>query len=132
MGWLLRAAGSPVEGVTMIFSAGLFSYACYLFSPWYHSQTQTAVSAGLQPTAETLLGVFFFLTTLPGLVAPFIREERRERSLKLATFSIFVSFLFLTILRVAVFGWLPVTWLPMILISLASGYLHVWLKVRRN
>lgn len=131
-GAILRAVRNPVEGVIVIFSTGLFAYALYLLSPWYQANYSTAISAGLQGNAETALAVFFAIATLPGLFAPFMRVERRERSLKLATFSVFLSFLFLFILRIVIFGWLPWSWLPLIMISLASGYLHLWLKVRKE
>jgi uncharacterized membrane protein len=130
LGFVLKLFRSPVEGVTFIFSAGLFGYALYVLSPLYVSNYPSAVSEGLNHGGETALVIFFLLTTLPGLLAPFMRK--RERALKLATFSSFVSFLFLFILRVAIFGWLPVIWLPLIMISLASAYLHVYLKVRKE
>lgn len=131
---MVKLFKNPVEGVVFIFSTGLFSYAMYVLSPLYQSSASSGsvVSAGLNSTAQIVLGVFFALTTLPGLLAPFMRSERRERSLGIATFTIFLSFLFLFILRVALFGWLPWTWMPLILISLASGYLHIWLKVRKE
>lgn len=132
LGFVLRLFRNPVEGVIFIFSSGLFGYALYVLSPWYQQKYTTAVSAGLNSTAEIALAIFFALTTLPGLIAPFMRKDQREKSLKLATFAIFVSFLFLFILRIAILGWLPVTWLPLVMISLASGYLHIWLKVRKE
>lgn len=116
-----------------IFSSGLFGYALYFLSPLYQPTYGTIIpAAGLQHSVEMALGLLFALSALPGVVAPFIRKARRERSLKFATFGIFISFLFLTILRTVVFGWLPVTWLPLLLISLSSAYLHVWLKVRKE
>lgn len=131
LGAILKVMRSPVEGIVAIFSTGLFAYACYLLGPWYHTVESTS-TAGVTNTVQLIMGTFFAITTLPGLIAPFMRKERRERSLKLATFSVFVSFLFLFILRVVYFGWLPWTWLPLLMISVASGYLHVWLKVRKE
>lgn len=133
MSFLVRLFRNPIEGIVFILSTGLFSYAVYLLSPFYVATYATAVSAGLATGGPaTALALFFALTTIPGLIAPFMRKERRERSLSLASFGIFVSFLFLFILRVIIFGWVPWTWLPLILISLVSGYLHIWLKVRKE
>lgn len=132
LSFMVRLFRSPIEGIIFIFSSGLFSYAIYLLSPLYESTYNTPISAGLASGGEIVLALFFALTTIPGLAAPFMRKERRERSLSLASFSIFISFLFLFILRIAIFGWIPWTWLPLILISLASGYLHIWLKVRKE
>lgn len=132
LGWLLKAARSPVEGIIFILSAGLFFFACYLLSPWYVANYTTAISAGLKSGLETFAGLFYFVTAIPGLAAPFMRKTRRGRSLSVASFSLFVSFLFLFILRVVIFGWLPLTWLPLILISLVSGLLHLYLKVHRE
>lgn len=132
MGKVLTAARRPVEGIVFIFSAGLCFYACYLLSPWYNVDYPTAISAGLKNGLEAFLAIFFLVTSLPGLAAPFMRSARRQRSLKIASFGVFVSFLFLFILRIAIFGWIPLTWLPLIMISLASGYLNIWLKVNRE
>lgn len=132
MSLILKAARRPVEGIIFIFSTGLFFYACYLLSPWYAANYPTAISAGLKNGVETALAMFFLVTSLPGLAAPFMREARRQRSLKTASFSVFVSFLFLFILRIVIFGWIPFAWLPLVMISLASGYLNIWLKVNRE
>lgn len=133
LGFILRLFRNPVEGVMFIFSSGLFGYAFYFLSPVYQANYGTIIpAASLQQSVEIGLGLFLALSALPGLVAPFIRKTRRERSLKFATFGIFLSFLFLTILRLVIFGWFPVSWLPMLLISLASAYLHIWLKVRKE
>lgn len=132
LSFMLRLFRNPIEGIVFIFSAGLFSYAVYALSPLYEASYPTAISAGLSNTIGMVLAIFFALTTIPGLIAPFMRKERRERSLNIATFTIFVSFLFLFILRVSVFGWVPWSWMPLIVIALTSGYLHVWLKVRKD
>jgi hypothetical protein len=131
LGKILSAARNPVEGIIFIFSTGLFVYAIYLLSPWYAPNYPTAISAGLGGL-EAFAAIFFAVTALPGMVAPFMRKERRTRSLKIASIAVFLSFLFLMILRIVIFGWIPLTWLPLIMISLASGYLHVWLKVRQE
>lgn len=132
MGVIVEAMRNPVEGIIGIFSTGLFAYAVYLLSPWYEANYTATITAGLQNEAELALAIFFILSALPGLVAPFIRPARRERSLKLATMGVFLSFLFLFILRIVLFGLIPWTWLPLLMISLVSAYLHIWLKVRKE
>jgi hypothetical protein len=128
---ILKAVRSPVEGIVGIFSSGLLVYALYLASPWYHAN-YNVTTAALQRNVEYILAATMMLASLPGLVAPFIRKERRHRSLKLGTFGVFMSFLFLTVLRVIVFGWIPLSWLPLLMISLASAFLHIWLTVRKE
>lgn len=133
LGFLVRLFRNPVEGVLWIFSTGLFLYSCYFLSPVYEATYGTIIpAAGLQRGVELALGLFLLLASLPGVVAPFIRKVRRARSLKLGTFSVFLAFLFLTILRIAIFGLVPASWIPMLLICLASAYLHIWLKVRKE
>jgi hypothetical protein len=128
---LNKAVRNPVEGVIGIFSFGLLFYAVYLVSPWYHAGYNVA-TAGLQRNAEYVFGAFMILTAIPGLIAPFVNEFKRGRLLYTATTGVFLSFLFLTILRILLFGFIPFTWLPIIMISLASAYLNVWLKVRKE
>jgi len=128
---LLKAARSPIEGVISIFSIGLFLYALYLISPWYHANYNVATAA-LQRNAEYALGAFLILVTLPGIIAPFLKAKKRFKALEISSFGIFLGFLFLTALRIIFFGWIPVTWMPSVLISFASAYINLWLKVRRE
>lgn len=129
LGTLLnKAVRSPVEGVIVIFSSGLLFYALYLVSPWYDASYAIATDA-LQRNAEYAFGLFMIVTAVPGLISLFVKEsQRRTRFLKTASTGVFLSFLFLAILRVALFGFTPFTWLPLIMISLASAFLHLWLK----
>lgn len=130
MGRSLKALRSPVEGIVWIYSTGLFFYACFLASPFYATGTGSVVSAGLPRMASYVLAGVFILASLPGMIAPFLANK--TRALKFTTFGIFLAFMFLTILRVVIVGWIPVTWFPTLLVSLTSGYLHLWLKVRRE
>ena len=129
---LVSAAKSPVEGVIHIFSTGLLLYASYLLSPWYEPNYVTAVSAGLQNNAEVGLAILYVVCSAPGIIAPFFKNKTRTTLLKLASFGVFLSFLFLAVLRITLLGWLPLTWLPPVMISLASGYLHIWLEVTKE
>lgn len=130
--WLLKVARSPVESIGFIISTGLFFYACYLLSPVYQSSYTVLAASGLQRGAEFALGFFFLLSSLPGLVSVFIPPLKKQRTLKLGTFGLFLSFLFLFILRIVVFGFLPLTWLPLLMISLTCGILRLYLEVRLN
>lgn len=129
MGQALKALRSPVEGVLWIYSTGLFLYACYLASPLYN-MAGSVVSSSLSPPGMYGLAVLFMIVSLPGIIAPLLKN--RTKALKFATFGIFLAFLFLVILRVTLVGWVPVLWFPQLLVSLTSGYLHLWLKVRRE
>lgn len=130
--WLLKAARSPVESISFIISTGLFLYACYLVSPVYEGGYGTVMAASLQRGAEYGLGVFFILSSLPSIVGAFVKPLKRRRLLKSGTFGLFLSFFFLAFLRVAVFGWLPMTWIPLLLLSLTCGILRLYLEVSRE
>lgn len=132
LGAVIKAFQNPVEGLIVIFSLGIFVLGVYMMAPAYATNYVTPVSATIQGNFEHLLGLIFAFMALPGLSAPFVRVNRRARSLKTATFGIFLIFLFLTILRIAFVGLVPFTWLPLLMLSLAGGYLHVWLKVRKE
>lgn len=118
-----------MEGVVWIYSTGLFLYACYLASPIY-TGSGSVVSSGLSNIAIYVLSFVFAIISLPGVIAPFMKN--RTRALKFTTFGIFLAFLFLCILRIVLVGWVPVIWFPQLLVSLTSGYLNIWLKVRKE
>lgn len=128
--WLLKAARSPVESISFVISTGLLFYALYLVSPAYEGGYGTVMAESLQRGTEYGLGVFFILCSLPGILSVFIPPLKRQRMIKTGTFGLFLSFLFLTALRIAVFGWIPMSWIPLLLLSLTCGILRLYLEVR--
>lgn len=131
-GWLLIAARKPVESILFIFSVCLMGYSLYVMSPWYDPGFPTTLTATPpNRVTEFVVASLFLLSSLPGLVAPFV-EKPRQLYLKLASFGMFLSFLFLTILRLVIYGPIPVTWVHLIGVSLTCGLLRLYLEVRKD
>lgn len=129
MSWLLKAARNPVESVVFIFSTGLFLFSCYMLTPLYAATY--VISSGF-PTrlGELGLGLLFLLASVPGMTSMFYKNQKKV--LKLSTFNLFLSFLFLFVLRVLVQGWFPLTWIYPLMISLAHGALRLYLEVSKD
>lgn len=133
VGWLISAAKKPVEASMFVYSTGLFFLSLFIMSPFYHAAVSSPFSTFYgQRALEFFVAVFFLASSLPGLIVPFVREEKRMRWLKHSTFGIFLSFLFLFVLRVAVAGWIPLIWIYPLLISLSSGVKRLFLEVRKE
>lgn len=121
----------PVEAVIAVFSLALMFYSLFILSPFYHADFGNAVAASLPARwQELLLGAFFLSTSIPGLIAPF-NEKVPNVFLEWGTMGMFMSFLFLFLLRVALYGFIPFTWLPLLAISVASGVLRIYLRSHR-
>lgn len=122
----------PVEAVIFVFSFVLFLYAGFVMTPWYHADFGNAVAASLNARwQEMVLASFFVGTSIPGLVAPF-HKKIPNVWLEWGTFGLCLSFLFLTLLRLLLYGFIPLTWLALIAISIASGVLRVYLRSHRH
>jgi len=133
MSKLLWLARHPVETVIFIISLGLFVFSVYMLSPAYMGAFNSPVKAGLDGrTQEYITGIFFFVTSSFGLIAPFVKENLRLRLLKLGSFFMFVNFLFLTILRIITIGWTPWTWEQSLTIAAVCGVLRIFLEVKKD
>lgn len=130
---LLDIARKPVEAVTFIIAFSLLAFSLYLVSPWYEPGYDRVIADS--PTnryVEYVVGVAFFLISLPGAIFPFLNDGARQNALKFATFSMFIAFLFQAILRIVSVGWTPVHWLSVLVISLICGALRLYLEVKRD
>lgn len=125
LSWIAK---NPVEAIIFVFSAGFFLYFLYFISPFYEAQYVTPLSLSLtQRSQEYIFGSLFLVSTTPGIVSPFLKNNRY---LKFSATMIMIQSMFLAVLRIMVIGWVPVTWMPLILISLASMILSVYLGTK--
>lgn len=125
LSWIAK---NPVEAIIFVFSAGFFLYFLYFISPFYEAQYVTPLSLSLaQRSQEYIFGSVFLVSAVPGVVSPFLHNNRY---LKFSATMVMIQALFLAVIRIMVIGWVPVTWLPLLLISLASLILSVYLGTR--
>lgn len=115
-----------------VYSLGLFCFSCYILGPWY-VQAGTPLSISLnQRIVEYVVGVIFILSSMPGMMAPVLDNEKRRKALKLSSVLLFLIFLFLAIIRILITGFIPLTWVPLLLIALTAGGLRLYLGVRKD
>lgn len=131
MRWTRNIANKPIEeSLVFIFSLGFFLYFLYFISPLYeaHYVSSLALAIG-QRSQEYIFGTFFLATTLPGLVAPFVKNKKW---LYRGSTLMFIDTAFLAIVRVLAFGLLPATWLPLVLISMACLIITIYVRANRE
>lgn len=122
----------PVEAVIFVFSICLMFYSLFVMSPFYHADIGNAVATSFPMRwHEVGIASFFALSSVPGLIAPF-NKKVPNIWLEWGTLGMFLSFLFLTILRVALYGWIPFTWLAFVAISASSLILRIYLRSHRT
>lgn len=133
LAWLLNAMRKPVEASMFVYSTGLLMLSLYIMSPWYHAAESSAAAAfDGQRIGEFVMASVFIICSLPGVIVPFVKEERRTHWLKHATFGIFLAFFFLFLLRVILYGWTPWLWIYPLMISLSSGIKRIFIEVRQE
>jgi len=102
-----------------------------MVSPWYATSYTSPLTVNFsERIQEYCVGTMFIFSSLPGLIAPLIKDDNRIRALKLGSFMLFLSWLFLFILRVFTVGWTPWHWMPMLIISLLMGVNRLFLEVK--
>lgn len=126
--WLER---NPVEAVIFIVSLGLFIYSIIAMTPFYTAANGNVLEAGLPWWGGWISSGYFALASIPGLIAPFNKRVPNVW-LEWGTFSMFLSYLFLTIMRVVLYGWFPLTWFSLLVVSFACGALRIYLRSHRN
>jgi hypothetical protein len=130
---LVNAVRNPVEMAMFIYSLGVFLFALFILSPWYVGSPGGSIWLALhERIAELITGVIFIVVSLPGTMIPFVKKPNREKFAKRSALWLFLCFLFLAILRVLIFGWLPATWIPLIILSLTSGGFRLFYEVRQE
>jgi hypothetical protein len=114
----------PVDAIDIILSVVMVFVGAYSISPWIEFVPESILWAGLfHPPLIWALGVVYMAAGLTVLAG----HRCRHRALKSAgLMMVFVSLLFITILRLIVFGPVPITWLFSLALALVTGvaYLH--------
>jgi hypothetical protein len=122
-------ANHPVESITFVFSVTLVISALWIVGPWYIPSADSPIQAAfVRRVVEVSVGGILLICGLPGTIAPFSTKPLGK--LKVGTMLVFLCFFFLALLRLLIFGLLPLTWLPILMIALASGILRLHLGTR--
>jgi hypothetical protein len=132
--WLRASANNPVESIVFICALGLFVFAIYLAIPQAsleHIASPITQNFAVQVQAWFIAGVMF-LCSLPGLLFPLFKGAVRTKTLKLASFCLFATFFFLSVLRVMTFGWIPLNWVTTLMISLINGVARLFWEGKKT
>ncbi len=123
---LVRAKFMPFEFMVALFAA--FS-GFWLLSPWYSGETSVALDAAVK-TFGKLTGVFLLVMGLFHLGAIFFAKwPHRLKARKISTFTFFITFLFLAIIRAEITGPSKLVWLTLLIIGLTEGLAYLSLSV---
>lgn len=123
----------PVEAVIFVISVALAVLALNILGPWYvHVGDASTIAQGVPGRLpEMLLAGFFLITSVPGMIAPFNKKVPNVW-LEWGTMGLFMSFLFMTILRLIVYGAFPFTWVTTLAVATVCGLLRIYLRSHRS
>lgn len=112
-----RLAAIPVPATLFVLALGLFLWGALVVSPWFDGAA--VISAfGHNRLAETLLGVIYMLIGGTRIVGVAFKCKRLMLGVP---YGLMMGYLYLALLRINVVGWLPLTWLPLVICAVIAG-----------
>lgn len=122
----------PIEVIMFIIAIGLLAYSLLVLSPFYVSDYGNAIAEGFASRGfEVGITLGFMASSIPGIIAPF-NPKIPNIFMEWGSMGMFLSFLFLTILRVMLYGFMPLTWIHLLTLSLVCGAVRIYLRSHRT
>lgn len=112
-----RLASIPIPATLFVLGLGLFIWGAYVVTPWYVPAAPVSLAFDTRWT-EVALGLLYM--GLGGIRVAGSLTKNKTLML-MAPYGLMMGYLFLAILRIAVVGWIPFTWLPLVVCALISG-----------
>ncbi len=124
-----NAAEKPIEAIQVIVAITVFILALWVASPIYvptSSSSAVAIAFSNNILQKALIGLVIGLPPLPIILSLFFKRFNTVSWYIRSTQGMFICLLFLTLLRVLVVGWLPLTWVSTLGLALVliPCYLH--------
>src|SRR6478609_7903628 len=117
---------NPVYTIGVILSVALLLFGLYTIGPWYVT-TPTGTIGLIFDTqvARSIVSLFYIVPSLGFLIAVKKTEWRRWTS-----FGAFLSYLFLTVLRLTTIGIIPFVWVFILADAFIMGVIYLWVSIR--
>lgn len=95
----------------------------YISGPWYVGGSTTAVGVSLDAgITRVVTGSAYLAAGAIGLIGVVTGDLRAKYY---GTLAVFLSYSFMTILRLLTFGWTPMFWLLILAVALIAGIIHL-------
>lgn len=122
MSKFLKMMGTDAPFV-IVLALTLIITGIYIGGPWYIGGTTTAVGVSLDAgITRVVTGSAYLAAGTLGLIGV---ATGNLRSKYYGTLAVFLSYSFMTILRLLTFGWTPVFWLIIMTLALIAGIIHL-------
>lgn len=109
-----------------ILAVGLFLFGLYFIGPWYVGGPTTAIGAVFDNAISRLvLGIAYLVPSSMVLWG----TKKGYSFRRWGTFGVALCYLFITILRLLTFGFVPAIWIFMLACSLVAGMVYLYVSV---
>lgn len=118
----------PLSVIETILAVVLVIFGIYLDSPFYESFPTTSIGAVFEADLARLLISLVYLVPPALLLIGHRKSSDKFRSVGL--FGIFLAYFFITILRLATFGWQPLSWLFTLALAIIAAIVFINFKLK--
>lgn len=118
--WIETHPDLMVQGIlsTVLVITGL-----YIAGPWYVGGPTTAVGVGLEgDLARIITGLFYLVSGATNLIGIAKSSVKWRYS---GTLAVFLSYVFMGLLRLLTFGWTPIFWVLIFGMATIAGVKHL-------
>jgi hypothetical protein len=132
MEWVRKLKGLVPKRVSSIIDATLaltlLAFGIYIDSPYYESSPTTIIGAAFESDLARL--IISLLYIVPPILVFVGYQTNRIRVRSVGLFSVFLAYLFNTILRVATFGIQPVNWIFTLALCVIAAAMFINFKLK--
>lgn len=119
----------PLITIEVIIAVGLLVSGLYTMSWFYEVSAITPIGKTIDSVeVRTSIGIFYTIAAVISLVGATTGKERINSS---GLFLMFLSYSFMTILRLLSIGWTPLTWIFSVTIGLIVAFLYFRIRLLR-
>lgn len=115
--------GNPDLVIQVILATVLVITGTYVAGPWYIGGTTTAVGVTLDSNIARIAAGSFYLFSGSANLFGITKDSEKWRYW--GTLATFLSFTFMTLLRLFTFGLTPIVWLIILALALIAGIMHL-------
>lgn len=120
---------NPLYAIIGVLAVIMLVFGVYLGSPWYVPGPDATAGNIFESRWSQFIVSLAYCT--PSAIAIYGLIRKSRRAITSAAFWLFFIYLFATILRISVIGWVPFTWLFILCGGLIAGVIRLSLEVRK-
>ena len=125
---LTALAHNPVYTIGVVVSVALLLFGLYTLGPWYVTVPTGSIGQVFDTQLARSIVSILYIVPATGVIVGAWRPAWR----RWATFGAFLSYLFLTGLRLTTIGVVPFLWVFILACALTMGVVYLWVSMKSD